>query len=356
MSSILIRRRGIVLASAAWATGLQRPGIVHAAASEGFLLSRHLATRVVFLQVKKTHAKTGAIYTLECTGCMVGKDGWVATAAHTFSDPIRDPKTGEIIPTLPTPDVSASIGQRNLERMEPMQTPVIVNNTIDFALLQFRFFSDPRDQLLLGRASDIDTGELVHVSGFMYSDKPMTNKTMTVESKGGKFPFWNLGGDAAPGLSGSPIMNDAGDLVGIFSGGDKRPAGGNYGIPINRFHDQLADAEPVYADGTSWSTRAHTQSTGKFQKDYDHKFRAPPAKEENVIKRSFTKTYLVPLDSNIESASFSVNDEDGLVNGPMVTVDERNVSVAYSLQSGPKSTGKVGWLEGTLTMDLTKKS
>ena len=353
---MVIRRRGLVLASAAWATCLQRPGIGYAAAPEDFLLSTYLATRVVFLQVKKINATTGEVYTRECTGCILGKDGWVATAAHTFSDPVRHSKTNEIIPTLPSPDVSASIGERDLKRMEPLHPPVVVNNTIDFALLQFKVFSVPRDQVLLGRASNVNTGDSVHVSGFMYPDKPMTTKTMKVESKGGEFPFWNLGGEAAPGLSGSPIMNDAGHLVGIFSGGDKRPAGGNYGIPINRFHDGLAAAEPVYADGTSWAKGPDAQSTGEFQRNYDHKFRAPPAKEESVIGRSFVKTYLVPSDCKIKSASFSVNDENGLMNGPMVTVDERNVSVAYTLQSGPKSTGKVGWLEGTLTMDLIKKS
>lgn len=358
MSTIVCRRRGFVLATAAWASGLQRIGNAHAEAApapEASFLSAHLATRVVYLQVNKIDASTGAVYIRECTGCIIGKDGWVVTAAHTFSDPILN-TANQVVQTRETPEVSASIGERDDRNMERMSVPVVVDKKNDFALLQFKNFSYPRQQLLLGRASDVGTGDRVRVSGFMYPDKPRTTMTMEVQSKGGDFPFWNLGGEAAPGFSGSPIMNEAGHLVGIFSGGDRRPGGGNYGIPINLFHDQLAVAEPIYADGTSWVKGTDTQSTGEFQRTYIHKFQAPPVKEESVIARPFTKTYLVPPECDIVSASFYVNDSKGLIAGPMVTVDARNVSVVYTLQSGPRSSGKVGSLDGTLTMELTKRS
>ena len=350
-SAAKFHRRDIVFGSAAWFAGLSQSMFARAAV-EDQTLNAKLAPVVVYLRIKKINAGNGTVYNIDCTGFLIGKDGWVLTAAHPISGAVLDANK-KSIQTQALPEIYGSIGERREKELEELRAHTI-NDRTDTALLQFKNFSTPREKLAYGRSSNVNVGDDVFVSGFMYEDKPRATIKMSITSKGGASPLWNLSGEATRGLSGGPVVNRSGHLVAVFIGGDERRAGGAYALPINLARDYAGIAEATYADDDS-SAALTSVNSGMAPKRYSHSFRAPPANEETIIRRPFVKAYHVPPAFNIVSASFSVERHEGLAEGPMVTITERNVIIAYSLESGPKSAGRIGWLEGAVTMDLVKK-
>lgn len=350
MSNFRLKRRQLLTSVAGIILGARSLNYAYAEVPPEDPLSARLAPVVVYLRIKKTDAKNGAVYNVDCTGFLIGKDGWVLTTAHPVSAPILDSKNAVIL-TQPIPEILGSIGQRRQE-LETLRVHV-VNDKLDLALLQFQNFSDPRDKLSFGRSSNINVGDSVFASGFMYEDKPRTTIELKIASKGGVSPLWNLREQTTKGLSGAPLVNRNGHVVAVLIGGDERSAGGSYALPINLAREYAVIAEATYADDLTLVTP--NTSPDSFQKTFPHKFSAPSVIEETIIRRQYVKTYVVPSDCEIVSAAFSVDKQEGLSQGPIVTITERNVSVTYSLDCGPKSSGKNGWLEGSLVMDLVKK-
>lgn len=305
-----------------------------------------LKDSVVFLQITKTDISTGAQVTVNATGFIVGKDGYVITSAHAIKDPIINPNRTVSKAVYP-PDIAGRVGARNPPPVEPLKVRILLENS-DLALLQYEDFSSPRAAIPIGKANDVAVGEEISALGFPL-DLPYDFRKASVSSKGGVDPVWNVQANFGPGMSGGPVVNAKGEIVGVVRGGDDRAAGFQYVVPINLADSLLTRAQATYAAGATVPTVATTPPIIKAWEVTDI-----DAPGEDLITRPHTKAFAVPAHTKFDTADVTVIQQNGLVGEVIIDLAQsaRVVNVVFQLQSGPKSAGVVGFLKGSLQMTV----
>jgi S1-C subfamily serine protease len=121
---------------------------------------------------------------------------------------------------------------------------------VDLAILKFRSINNYK-LAELGNSNQLEGGMDIYVAGFPAPTQVITESLFVFRegkvTANSKRAFKNGYGllysnDTLPGMSGGPILNEAGQVVGIHGQGDREQAtkiktGFNAGIPISRFAD-----------------------------------------------------------------------------------------------------------------------
>jgi tetratricopeptide (TPR) repeat protein len=162
----------------------------------------------------------------------------VLTAAHVVRGKIDETIT---ISTIATPD-----GQQY--KLIADSTRVYRGN-IDLAVIKFRSYSNYK-LADLGNSNTLGGGMELYVAGFPDSKEVIKSGFVFREGRvtaNSKQPFRDgyallYSNDTSPGMSGGPVLNGIGKVVGIHGRGDRNQesqlkTGFNAGIPIARFAD-----------------------------------------------------------------------------------------------------------------------
>ena len=293
---------------------------------------------VVSLRIEKEDTQTGAVTEITATGFLVGKDGWILTAAHPLA---LSSESGQKI---------SSIRGRLRSNRPPPEEEVRIDKILrqyDVALLQFKVFSQPRKVFVVGRTSDVRVlNDLLTVVGFPLT-LPLDKRQMRISSKGGDSPMWNVDCNATFGLSGAPVLNDSGQVVAVMIGDDDRGHEVKYASPINLASELLGTAEAVYNTALPGSYAVQIRqfrTPYSWQDDY--------APDEGRIIRSHSFMVPLPAGQHLSLANVTVQRQSGLTSKPAIEVssDGRWITVSFDLESGPQSSGKRGSVDIILEM------
>lgn len=287
---------------------------------------------IVSLRIEKEDTKTGATTEITATGFLIGKDGWILTAAHPLAN------------SLDSGQRTSSIYARLRSNRPPPDEEVRIDKILlqyDVALLQFKVFSQPRKVFVVGRTSDVRVLDQLTVVGFPLA-LPLDRRFLHVSSKGGELPMWNIDGGATFGLSGAPVLNDSGQVVALMIGDDDRGHEVKYATPINLATDLLRTAEAIYNTAPPSSIVVDGRL---IRVPFSH--RDDDAPDEGRIIRTHSFAVPIPAGQRVNWAKITIQQQAGLSAKPTVEVssDARAVSVSFDLESGPRSAGKRGSLE-----------
>jgi S1-C subfamily serine protease len=326
----------------------------------GIATPKRLST--VYIEITLEDLKTGEQKIEQQTGVVVGKDGYVLTAGHGLkkngSKEIRD-KDGKVVGTEPVayrdpPQIDGALGtNKSSERLVYRK----LRADLDLALLQFQNFSAPRSALLIGRASEIGLQELA-VAGYPFA-KDWDCRKAAISSKDGSGPGWNLETDLIQGMSGAPLMNAQGDLVGIFLGRDNNDPTRKYGIPINRAIEFISEAEPkmrglfgTLVEATTPALATAQYETTRLELDTTDE---PPPSPGDFISRPHTSAFPLPASRKVVKTEVVIDEENGLKDHVVrvETTSTNFLNASYILVSGPGTDVKsLGHVKGHIVVVL----
>ena len=150
------------------------------------------------------------------TGFLVTRDGYIATAAHV------QPETGQYLDAV----IGGKEGVHHDLGIKP------VDRDVDLDVAIWRIQQSPAcRQMLVPSAAAPDVGDRVEVIGFP-GTLGLTPGFSEVQNLSGPDQEYVLQGSMEPGDSGGPVLNESGNVVGIFRGGHPSSGTENHVIPI----------------------------------------------------------------------------------------------------------------------------
>jgi hypothetical protein len=306
-----------------------------AAASLSEVVQKHRNSTVA-LKVLKANSQTGATTETSGSGFIVNRDGFVMTAAHVVAG-------GVGLDVLVTGSPASRYGSH--ESMEV----IFENTSLDVAVLRFRNTSVLRMPVTLGDSWTVSDTATIYVLGF-----PGNEEWFHTEGKlAGKGPkgSWNTTVSLNPGMSGGPVFDVEGKVVGMAWGGASGMIGINRILPISLLTDPLKFAGVNAAEGG-----IATASIPPLEVKYAFQKTQSTLLGPTAASRAYIEEFVAKEGHRISDFRIVTKSANN-ASSPQVSVspDGRRATVKYELRSGPIFDQWRGWIDAEIVTKQTKE-
>ena len=309
----------------------------------------------VFLEVRE-ESPNGEVRPLRTgSGVLINQDGHILTAKHVI-----EAGSKERIPAI-----RGAIGSHS-EALRKIEVILHSNSGQDFALLKFLAASNTEfSKVSVSRDLLVPSGGTVFALGFPYK-RDIHPLQGNVSNHNGPRGAWQTSLHAHPGMSGGPVFDDSGSLVGLVAGGDPSSPGLDFVLPVRYALDlllsagavQLADLTPTLLQGGMTQVVGTPQIVGpavtrvfdvKLVNDVHTKLF-----EEHTAKIS--QTISAPTGFEFKFVKFNPTSKARAGKETIsLSEDKTNVTISAPLTSGPIVDRYRGWLKGELAVELVSR-
>lgn len=263
------------------------------------------------------------------TGFVISKNGYVVTAKHVIPSEVPAGATLVLKGSLRGPDGIA----RNLIPAQYVQLGV------DITLLRFDPSAQPAWEYLKissSTVSDIKLGQSVVAWGFA-PNRVLNAAETKVSALIGPENTVQVGAGIVSGMSGGPIVNTAGNVIGVITGGAVGQAALTYFTPIS-FAKPLIGEIAEFTDERPAGARPQAAARGPIAKNYD----IAESRNIGALKnKEFSITHEAVPGRTISSDPRFVPTAISGVSGINLSVapDGKSVTLKYVVNGGQNGSG-----------------
>lgn len=278
----------------------------------------------------------------EGSGFLIHRTGWVITAAHVIKVELRE--NSKLI-------LFGSVRSRH-EKQFPLQMPAPGAVASDAALLRFPpGLGTAFPYLCVVKYPDIRNGKKITGLGFPLGFD-LSVRPGEVTSLSGPNGLIQAKLGLARGMSGGPVLDDRGAVVGIVHGGIEGQSSFDYFTPVNMALP-LFDTPPASYVGESCPPRPAATIERSYQVDetYDEHRGVTATSKEYRITKNADPGHVITAARMVSQSETRVSDLT-----TNISPDRRSVELKFKLTAGPAFDRWRGWLHGQLILTMQPES